>query len=123
MRTRRHLSGGRCVREPLGIHNQDGAKRGSARGKPLEKPHAIASAVVRSETLAVPEGSRSTLQFVKLERGRELLLEEGSAEDRHRDLLGMTRNRPRRIGVPLGGTPQNQKILCPKALLVQARVR
>ncbi len=28
----------RDVHERLGIHNQDGAKRGSARGKPLEKP-------------------------------------------------------------------------------------
>ena len=28
----------RNVHEHLGIHNQAGAKRGSARGKPLEKP-------------------------------------------------------------------------------------
>ena len=63
-------SSSRPVRELLGIHNQDGAKRGSARGKPLEKPRSRSLLLVRSET-PVPEGSRSTLQLVKSERGRE----------------------------------------------------
>ena len=71
LRTRRYPSGCRLVRERSGIHNRVGAKRGSARGKPLEKPRSQAQAWWRSET-QVPEGSRSTLQFVKSERGRDI---------------------------------------------------
>ena len=57
----------RLIRELPGIHNRNGAKRGSARGKPLEKPRTRTQALGRSKT-KVLEGSRSTLQFVKSER-------------------------------------------------------
>ena len=66
----RYPQGCRLLHEPPEIHNRIGAKRGSARGKPLEMPRTLAKALGRSE-MQVPEGSRSTLQLVKSERGRD----------------------------------------------------